>query len=132
MIVRYFFVGGTAALVDWAVFYLLAQRLGLPWFPIALFSFVCATAVNYVLSIRHVFRSGTRFTPRREVFLVFAVSAAGLVLNQLILWLLIERLLWYLMPAKILATGVVFIWNYTVRRFFIFRPVGLCSRQTAS
>lgn len=123
MIIRYFFVGAAAALVDWILFGIFAQLLGLPWFPVALTSFVCATLVNYVLSVRHVFRSGARFSPRHEVTMVFAVSAAGLVINQAILWLLIERAHWYLMPAKVQATGVVFIWNYAIRRFYIFRPV---------
>ena len=123
MIIRYFFVGGTAALVDWAVFYVFAQLLRLPWFPVALMSFLLATLVNYVLSVRHVFRSGVRFSPRHEVTMVFLVSAAGLAINQAILWVLIEHAHSYLMPAKITATGVVFVWNYCIRRFYIFRAI---------
>jgi putative flippase GtrA len=122
MIIRYFFVGAAAALVDWILFGIFAQLLGLPWFAVALASFMCATLVNYVLSVRHVFRSGTRFSPPHEMAMVFAVSAAGLAINQTILWLLIERADWYPMLAKIQATGVVFIWNYAIRRFYIFRP----------
>ena len=124
MIIRYFFVGGAAALVDWSLFYLFAQRMGLPWFPVALGSFLLATLVNYLLSVRHVFRSGTRFSPAHEVSMVFVASAAGLAINQVILWVLIERAHCYLMLAKITATGVVFIWNYAIRRFYIFRPAG--------
>jgi putative flippase GtrA len=122
MIVRYFFVGGAAALVDWSLFYIFAQLLGLSWFAVALASFTAATLVNYVLSVRHVFRSGTRFSAKHELTMVFAVSAAGLAINQAILGLLIERAHWYMMLAKITATGIVFIWNYAFRRFYIFRP----------
>jgi putative flippase GtrA len=122
MIVRYFFVGGVAALVDWTLFGVLARWLGLPWFPVALFSFVAATGVNYILSIRHVFRSGTRFSSHHELAMVFLVSGIGLVINQAILWVLIERVHWDMLLGKILATGVTFLWNYSSRRFFIFRP----------
>jgi putative flippase GtrA len=122
MIVRYFFVGGTAALVDWGLFGVFAILLGLPWFPVALVSFLVATYVNYVLSVRIVFRSGARFSTRHEVAMVFAASAAGLLVNQAMLWILIEREHWNMLLGKIQATGVVFLWNYAIRRFYIFRP----------
>jgi putative flippase GtrA len=121
MIVRYFLVGGAAALVDWSLFGVFALLLGLPWFPVAIATFLLATLVNYVLSIRHVFKSGVRFSTRHEVMMVFIVSAAGLLINQAILWLLIERAAWNMLFAKIQATGLVFVWNYSIRRFFIFR-----------
>jgi putative flippase GtrA len=121
MIVRYFFVGGTAAIVDWTIFAVGAQVGGLPWFPVALFSFVTATAVNYFLSIRYVFRSGVRFSRGHELAIVFLVSAFGLIVNQAILWVLIERAHWNMLLCKIDATGVVFVWNYSARRYFIFR-----------
>ena len=122
MIARYFLVGGAAALVDWSLFALLALWAGLPWFPCALASFLTATLVNYVLSVRYVFRSGVRFSVPHEVMMVFGVSAAGLVLNQTLMWLWIEWAHWNMMLGKIHATGVVFLWNYGIRRFYIFRP----------
>jgi putative flippase GtrA len=123
-IIRYFFVGAAAAAVDIGVFVILAKAFGLPWFPVALFSFILATLVNYQLSIRHVFSSGVRFAQHHELALVFLVSAAGLVVNQTVLWLLIEKLSWDLVVSKVGATGLVFFWNYTVRRYFIFSNVG--------
>ena len=119
-IVRYFFVGGAAAVVDIGVFVFLVKVFGLPWFPVALLSFVLATGVNYQLSIRYVFSSGVRFAQHHELALVFLVSAAGLVVNQTVLWLLIEKLSWDLVLAKMIATGMVFFWNYTIRRYMIF------------
>src|SRR5262249_13002310 len=96
MIVRYFFVGAASALVDWVLFAALAKGLGVPWFPAATTSFVAATAVNYGLSIRHVFRTGARFGRRHEVALVFLVSAVGLTVNQLCMWALIDVAHWSL------------------------------------
>jgi putative flippase GtrA len=121
MIVRYFLVGGTAALVDWTLFGVFAMWLGWPWFPVALSSFLVATLVNYVLSVRYVFQSGVRFSTPQEVMMVFTVSAVGLLLNQAILWIWIEGAHWNGMVGKIQATGVVFLWNYSIRRFYIFR-----------
>ena len=120
-IVRYFFVGGAAAAVDIALFILLAQYAGLPWFPVAIFSFVLATMVNYVLSIKFVFDSGVQFGKKQEIILVFFTSGIGLCVNQAFLWVLIEVYETHLLAAKIFATGSVFFWNYSARRLFIFR-----------
>lgn len=123
-LVRYFLVGGVAAAVDIGVFGLLAKVLALPWFPVAVFSFLLATAVNYWLSVRHVFQSGVRFAKLHEAILVYFVSGVGLVLNQTILWLLIEIWSWDILLAKIAATGGVFFWNYLSRSRFIFKASG--------
>jgi putative flippase GtrA len=63
-----------------------------------------------------------RFARHHETLLVFAVSSVGLALNQAVLWLLIENLLWDLMLAKVTATACVFFWNYGIRKNFIFHP----------
>jgi putative flippase GtrA len=119
-IARYFLVGGTCAGVDLAIFLLLAQHFGLPYMRVAAGSFVIATLMNYFLSVRFVFVSGVRFRRRWEIAMVFAVSAVGLVLNQLILFACIEVAHLNLLFSKLAATGTVFFWNYFARRAFIF------------
>lgn len=120
-ILRYFLVGAVAATVDIGVFGLLVKLCELPWFPVAVLSFLLATGVNYLLSVRHVFESGVRFGRHNEIFLVFLVSAIGLCLSQAVLWVLIELLLYGVLLAKVCATGIVFFWNYGSRRYFVFR-----------
>jgi putative flippase GtrA len=122
-IVRYFFVGGTAALVDLALFAIGAKLMSLPYLPVAAGSFLVATLVNYFLSVRHVFESGVRFGKRGEIGLVFVVSAFGLAVNQIILWIAVAKFGVELIAAKLGATTVVFLWNYAIRRYYIFgRP----------
>ena len=119
-IARYFAVGGAAACVDIGLFMLFAQGLGWPYLRVAAGSFVAATLVNYVLSVRFVFVSGARFRKGWEMVLVFVVSAVGLVINQMILAACVELGGFNLLLAKLTATGVVFFWNYLARRFFVF------------
>ena len=123
-VVRYFFVGGIAALVDFGSFVFLIEIFGLGWFWAALIGFVLATAVNYLLSVRHVFESGIRFSRRHEVALVFLVSALGLLLNQTMLYILIDQQSLNVFLAKVLAMGVVFVWNFTARSHFVFSDRG--------
>jgi putative flippase GtrA len=117
---RYFLVGGSAAVVDIGLFMLFAQHLGMPYLRVAVASFVVATLVNYLLSIRFVFVSGQRFRRRWEVVLVFAVSLVGLGINAAILWACVEEAHFPLLLAKVAATGVVFFWNFLARRLLVF------------
>jgi putative flippase GtrA len=94
-------VGGAAACVDIGLFMLFAQGLGWPYLRVAAGSFVAATLVNYVLSVRFVFVSGARFSRRWEVVLVFAVSAVGLAINQMILAACVEIAGFNLLFAKL-------------------------------
>jgi len=127
-IVRYFAVGAIAAGVDFVLFAIFVKQFGLHWFVAGLGSFVVATAVNYVLSIRHVFQSGVRFGRRQEILYVFLISGVGLTINQLTLYLCIELQGIDELVAKVFATGAAFMWNYLMRRYVVFAE----SRKAAS
>lgn len=121
-IVRYFFVGGAAAVLDFLIFALLTEVVHLSWFWSALISFTAATLFNYVLSISFVFKSGARFVHRRhELSAVFLVSAVGLMINQAVLWACIDIASIHLLISKLIGTGVVFFWNYGARKHFVFK-----------
>ena len=119
-ILRYFIVGGVAAAVDVGFFFLFAKLAGLNYLFVAPIGFALATWVNYQLSIRHVFRSGARFKRGPEILLVYVVSALGLLLNQGVLYILVDRLAAELVLAKLTATVTVFFWNYFARNNFVF------------
>ena len=119
-IVKYFFVGGAASVVDIGLFSIFASYLGWPWIPVSIITFILATFTNYFLSIQFVFESGARHKKHVEVFGVFVVSGLALLVNQCVLYLAIEILGWHLILSKIFATGVVFFWNYYGRSKFVF------------
>ncbi len=127
--IKYFFVGGIAALIDWVLFFILIKGFHIPWYFSAIISFTFATLANYVLSINHVFESGVRFQKKQEMALVFLVSLVGLGINQAILWLLISVAKTHLLLSKISATGVVFLWNYMIRHKFVFKETSLCQEK---
>lgn len=117
----YFIVGGLAAIVDIGGFMLLTGRFRIHWFWAALASFVVSATVNYLLSIAFVFESGVRFRRHHEFALVLLVSVIGLAFNEAALWLMITAVGLARLPAKVIATGVVFLWNYSARQNYIFR-----------
>jgi len=122
---RYLIVGGTCAVIDLAFFAVLLEWSGLNWFASATISFVIATTANYFLSIFFVFTSGARFAKPQEVGLVFLVSALGLAMNQMALWLFFEGFDIDVYLAKMLSTAVVFFWNFGMRRYVIFRKTAV-------
>ena len=119
-IIKYFFVGGTAAVVDIGLFSIFASYLGWPWIPVSIVTFILATLTNYFLSIQFVFESGARHKKHVEVIGVFIVSSLALLVNQAVLYVAIEMLGWHLIFSKIVATGIVFFWNYYGRSKFVF------------
>lgn len=124
-LVKYFFVGGTAAVLDISIFFVFVQKLGYNYLIIAPIGFVLATLLNYFLSIKMVFKKGTRFSPKMELLAIFVVSSIALVINQICLFINIDMLHINKMLAKIVATGVVFFWNYFLRSNFIFKSTSI-------
>ena len=120
-VVRYFFVGGVAAVVDISIFFVFAKLLGFNYLIIGACGFLIATFVNYALSIRYVFESGVRFDKKYEVMFVYVVSTLGLAWHQAVLYLCVDVVNAELMLSKLTATGTVFFWNYLSRRYWIFQ-----------
>jgi putative flippase GtrA len=120
-IVRYFFVGGIAALLDIVIFFLFAKILGINYLIIGAVGFVLATLLNYVLSIIYVFETRVRFTKGAEIFWVYIISLVGLFLHLLFLYLFIDLIQVEKMMGKLIAVAGVFLWNYLMKKNFIFK-----------
>ncbi len=125
----YFGVGGVSALVEWAVFSLLEYLLDMPYLLATILAFIFSTTTNWFLGRTFTFReSAYKDKKAKEIFLVFLVSAIGLGFNLLLMYLFVDvfgmntNLLKTI--AKILSTGIVFIWNFLSRKLWIYRENG--------
>lgn len=116
----YFLVGGSAALVEWTVFYLLLRFANIGYLAAAVCGFAVATLVNYGLSRRYAFLS--KGVPAGgEIARTYLVSAFGLSVNLGSMTLLVELAGLHPLPAKIFGTGCGFLINFTGRQFWVFR-----------
>lgn len=122
----YFGVGGVSALVEWGVFSLLEYLLNMPYLVATILAFIVSTTTNWYLGRIFTFKvSAYTEKKAKELFLVFLVSAIGLGFNLLLMYLFVDvmgmntNLLKTI--AKILATGIVFIWNYLSRKLWIYK-----------
>ena len=124
--VRVALVGAVSAAVDFGVFNLLLLGRGreIAFLLVAnTVAFVCAMVVNYTLNARFSF--GVPMT-RRSVVRYSAFTAFGLVLYNgnllLIRWLLEADTPLMLNASKVVAMGILVVWNYAGYRRFVFPP----------
>ena len=114
----YFLVGGACALIDIALFWPVWKLTGFLYGAFA-FSFVCSTAANYYLSVRHVFVR-TRRSREQAVLLVYIASAIAVAVNLAVFSGLVELLGIHPVLAKVASIGIGFGWNFGSRYFWIF------------
>jgi len=128
-IIKYFFVGAIAALTDISLFYIFARLLGYNYLIVAFFSFIIATFVNYILSIMYVFKSGIKFSKKKEISLIYIISSIALLINQISLYVLIDLITVEMTLSKVIATIIAFFWNYLIRRNYIFKDSTIWEKQ---
>jgi putative flippase GtrA len=107
--------------MEFSLFAIFLKIFRVKWYYANVASFILINLVHYVLSIRFVFESRTRFAKHQEILLTFLASGVGLLVNQLALYLLVRFLGLDVLIAKIGAIGTTFFWNYIARQNFIFR-----------
>ena len=128
-VILYLFVGGTAALVEWGLFYLffyyLLAGLGLSVDTLTMvataLAFGLSTLYHYFLGNVLVFDSGSKYDKSKDLSLVFLVSIMGLVFNLVLMYVFVGLLAWQPMFAKVLTSCIVVVWNYLSRKKWIFK-----------
>lgn len=116
----YLFIGGTAALVEWGLFYLCNTIWGMNYLMAVISSFVFSTLYHYVLTTMFVFESGAKYKKTTEISLVLAVSSMGLLFNLVLMYLFVSQAGMDAMLSKMLASCIVVAWNYLARKKWIF------------
>ena len=128
-VILYLFVGGTAALVEWGLFYLffyyLLVGLGLSVDTLTMvataLAFCLSTLYHYFLGNVLVFDSGSKYDKSKELSLVFLVSIMGLVFNLILMYVFVGLFAWQPMLAKVITSCIVVVWNYLSRKKWIFK-----------
>lgn len=118
---RYLFVGGFAFVFDFGILYILTEYFQVYYLFSAAISFIIGLSINYVLSILWVFEKRTIKNYYLELFIFSFIGVVGLFLNEVILWFFTEKVGAYYLISKILATIIVLLWNFLVRKFVLFR-----------
>lgn len=117
---RSIFVGAIATLADIGLLYILTDFAHTHYLVSTGIAFILGTVVNYVLSIFWVFKE-KKLKSKTAEFVVFAViGAVGLLLNELFMWLFTDVAGLYYLLSKVIATIIVFLFNFLIRKKFLF------------
>ncbi len=116
-VIKFGVVGIIATIVDFGVLVALKELLNIDVLIASAISFCVSVAVNYILSMAFVFKSKNQ-NKIKEFIIFILLSAGGLCLNQIILWIGVRLSVYYLI-VKLLATVIVPVYNFITRKIFL-------------
>ena len=113
-------VGFSGVFVDFGITWLLKERMRLNAYFANSMGFVAAVFSNFILNRMWTFEN---HDPQVAVqFGKFAaVASVGLLLNNAIIYILREKFSVNFYAAKLIATGVVMLWNFWANLQFTFK-----------
>jgi putative flippase GtrA len=113
-------VGCTGMVLDFGLTYLTKEKLRWNKYLANSLGFIVACSSNYLLNRVWTFHSadpdiGWQFSK------FFLVAVSGLLLNNLVVYLLTEKLKLNFYLAKVLAIGLGFFWNFAFNYLYTFQ-----------
>ena len=113
-------VGLLGTVIDFFFTWLCKEKLKWNKFLSNSIGFTLAASSNYILNRIWTFESANPDVGR-EYFSFFVISLIGLGLNNLIIYLLNEKMKMNFYVAKVFAIAFVMIWNFVANYIFTFR-----------
>ena len=130
-IVKFAFTGGVCFLIEYAALIALKEWLRLPVVAATPIAFLISVVFNYLLCVKWVF-SGAKDGNKKAQIGFALTSVMGLFLNWAIMWALTSLLgedgvllslldveIKVYMLNKVIATGLVMVWNYFTKRWLL-------------
>lgn len=116
---KFALVGFASLAVEYALLTYLLHAMNVNYLVATTISFVVSIAVNYILSMKYVFERRDDMSRRRE-FTIFAVlSAIGLGMTDLYMFIGVSLFNVGTMAMKLISTFIVTWYNYLSRRRFL-------------
>jgi len=119
-IFRGLFVGGIAFIADAGLLWLISLT-GLHYLICTVFGFLLGVTVNYVLSVRFVFKEKASVGKVGEIAVYVIVGAIGLGLTAALMWFFTDIIGIFFMISKCITALLVYAWNFFSRKYFLYR-----------
>ena len=116
---RFGIVGVIAFVIDYGLLYILTEKCGIYYLVSSLISFGVSVIFNYIASVIWVFDVDKRKSKVKNFVFFIALSVVGLAINELIMWLGVDKMHIYYMLVKLFATAIVMIFNFINRKMFL-------------
>ncbi|MDR1170496.1 MAG: GtrA family protein [Prevotellaceae bacterium] len=115
-------VGLSGMIIDFGTTWLLKEKLNVNKYIANSCGFILAASSNYMLNRIWTFGSHSQRIAS-EYFSFVGIAVIGLALNNLIVFLLSDRLKLNFYLSKIVAVGVITIWNFGMNFLFTFKEL---------
>jgi putative flippase GtrA len=119
-LVRYGIASVGALALDAGTMLFLNKALGVNYLVAAAVGFTSGLALVYWLSVRYVFGDIRRLRPSQEILGFLVTGLIGLLLNEILMSMFVERVGLSVALAKIPTAGFVFLFNFSARRVLLF------------
>ncbi|MFA6702781.1 MAG: GtrA family protein [Dysgonamonadaceae bacterium] len=118
-LLKFGIVGISGMLIDFSITWICKDRLRINKYIANTIGFLLSATSNYILNRIWTFQSHNKQITREYVSFLF-ISLIGLGLNNLVIYILHGKFNLNFYKSKIVATGIVVIWNFSANYFFTF------------
>lgn len=117
--IKFGIVGFSGLFVDFGITFLFKEKFKVQKYISNSIGFISAASSNYILNRIWTFHSeNPKVLVEYSQFMM--ISLVGLIINNLILWLIVSKLKWNFYFSKLIAIGVVTIWNFGANAIITF------------
>ncbi|WP_433660945.1 GtrA family protein [Nocardia sp. CA-128927] len=120
-IVRFTLTGGLSAVVDFGLYSLLFNLIGLPREAAKSISFIVGTTTAYLINRRWTFQAAPSRARFVAVVILYAVTFAVQVGINAVLYDGLPDAAWRQLLAFVIAQGIATVINFVVQRLVIFK-----------
>jgi len=120
-LIRYVYAGGIAFVLDFLVLMVLYKVFDVYYLTATAIGLIVGLFTTYLLSIKWVFNNRAVSNRTSELGIFLLIGSIGFLINEYVIWISVETLLLNVPVSKVIATAVVFIWNFTARKVILFR-----------
>ncbi len=112
-------VGASGMIIDFGTTWVLKEKVKINKYIANSTGFILAATSNYLLNRFWTFQSGNSHIAK-EYLSFMVISIIGLGINNLVLFLLTDKMKLNFYLSKLFAIGVVTIWNFFMNYLFTF------------
>jgi putative flippase GtrA len=120
-LIKYTFAGGIAFVMDIGSLYLLTEFAHIHYLISTAIAFLIGLSTNYIISINWVFDQRTVSNKKVEFLIFGMIGVLGLGMNELVIWVFTEKVGLFYINSKLIATAIVYFFNFFVRKFTLFK-----------
>lgn len=118
-IIKFGIVGVIATAIDWGIFYICINYLGIDYKIANVLGFCISVIFNYRASVKYVFNVDKNKDPKRNFIIFITFSVIGLLLTEVLLILCVSKLHFGEMISKIGVSIIVMTFNFITRKLFL-------------